>query len=233
MVRISFQDALQASTVPLQLLGTHASTPDGSEWVYAKCNEAVSQGFVVVPVANVGVDTVSSSTNGAGQIVFITEASAGWTVGQFINAWGVVDDGTGEGQVFKVKSNTADTLTLYPEWALGTALAVADSDITLSYYLSLGEKAAITDKAQNAVGIAQVAIASGSYGFVLRRGPGIVIAGEALTNDLSFVTGDDTEGEVVKGTTAKGAFDEQALGTVLEANTTADKGALVMVDIGI
>jgi hypothetical protein len=54
-----------------------------------------------------------------------------------------------------------------------------------------------------------------------------------LTKGLSFVTGDDTEGQVVVGTTAKGAFDEQALGTVLEANTTADKGALVMVNIGI
>lgn len=233
MVTISFQDTLQTSTTPQMLLGAHASTPDGSEWVYTKLNEAAAQGNVVVPVANTNVDTVSSSTNGAGQIVFITEASAGWTAGQFANAWLVVDDGTGEGQVAKIRTNSADTLELYPQWALGTALAVADSDILISRYEVLSEKSAVTDKAQNALGICQVAFAAADYGWVLRFGQGIVIAGEVLTDDLSFVTGDDTEGQVLKGTTAKGAFDEQALGTVLAANTTADKGALVMVSIGI
>lgn len=233
MQQISFQDTLQTSTAPVGLLGTHASTPDGSEWVYTKLNESASKGFVVVPVAVTDVDTVSSSTNSAGQIVYITEASAGWTAGQFENAWGLVDDGTGEGQVFKVKTNTADTLELYVDWRLTTALAVADSDIFLSRQNTLSEKSAITDKAQNAIGIVQVDFAQNAYGWVLRRGPGIAIAGEVLTVDLSFVTGDDTEGEVLKGTTAKGPFDEQALGTVLAANTTADKGALVMVDIGI
>lgn len=234
MQKITFQDVLKISSAPYAILGAHASTPDGSEWVYSKVNEAVSQGFVVVPVANTGVDTVSSSSNAAGQRVYITEASAGWTAGQFANAWVLVDDGTGEGQVAKVKTNTADTLELYPEWALSSTLAVSDSDITISTYNTLVEKAAVTTKYQNAVGIAQVAVTTAApYAWFLRRGVGIVIAGEALTNGLSFVTGDDTEGEVVKGTTAKGAFDEQALGTVIEANTTADKGALVMVNIGI
>lgn len=234
MIKINFQDVLQTSTTPIVAnLGVHASTPDGSEWIYTKLNEAASQGFVAVPVAITEVETVSSSTNAAGQIVYITEASAGWTVGAFANAWVCVDDGTGEGQVAKIKTNTADTLELYPQWALTTALSVTDSDIGISRFNTLSEKSAITDKAQNALGICQVAFAANDYGWVLHQGPGIVIAGEVLTVDLSFVTGDDTEGEVLKGTTAKGAFDEQALGTVLWANSTADKGALVHVSIGI
>jgi hypothetical protein len=148
-------------------------------------------------------------------------------------AWVLVDDGTGEGQVAKIKTNTADTLELYPQWALTTALSVTDSDIFISRYNTSTEKSAITDKAQNAIGIAQVAFAANDYGWFLRQGVGIVIAGEVLTVDLSFVTGDDTEGQVLKGTAAKGPFDEQALGTVLAANSTVDKGALVKVGIGI
>lgn len=233
MKRITFQDVLRTSTTPQAGLGECVSTPDGSEYVYVKLNEACLQGHVVVPVANTGVDTVSSSANNEGDIVFITEGSAGWTVGQFDNAWGEVDDGTGEGQVFKIKTNTADTLELYKDWALGTALAVSDSDITISRYLTLHEKSAVTDKAQNARGIAQVGFAEADYGWVLRHGAGIVIAGEVLTADLSFMTGDDAEGEVLKGITAEGTFDFQALGTVLGANSTVDKGALVMVNIGV
>lgn len=231
MVKITFQDVLKASTVPNAILGGRAETPDGSKWVYGKFNEAIAQGHVVVPVANTDVDTVSSSTNAAGQIVYVTEGSAGWTVGVYANAWLVVDDGTGEGQVAKIKTNTADTLELYPDYALGTALAVGDSDIIISRANTLLEKAAITDKMQNARGIAQIAFAANDYGWALVSGPGIALAGEVLTADGSFVTGDDTEGEVLKGTTAKGDFDEQSLGVVLAANTTADKGALVFVGI--
>lgn len=233
MVRISFQSALQASTVPLAILGARASTPDGSEWVYGKLNEAALQGHVVVPVADTGVDTVSSSTDGSGLITVITKAGATWTVGQFADAWLVVDDGTGEGQVAKIRTNDVTNLYLYPQWALGTALAVADSDITISTYNTLWEKAAITSKIQNARGILQVGVAQNSYAWALSKGPGIVIAGEVLIVGSDFTTGDDTEGEVVKGVTAKGPFDEQTLGVCISANSTVDKGALVGVGIAL
>lgn len=234
MLKINFQDVLQTqSTASFALLGTEAQTPDGSTWIYTKANEALSKGHVAVAVALVDVDTVSSSTDGDGNIVYITEASAGWTVGAYENAWVNVNSGTGAGQIAKIKTNTVDTLELYADWALSTALAVADSDIIINQWGTLSEKSAVTDKSQSAVGIAQVAFASADYGWVLRKGIGLVLAGEALTNSVSFVTGDDTEGQVVKGTTAKGAFDEQALGTVLSANEAADIAALVKVGIGI
>lgn len=230
-LKISFQDVKQATTAQGQIgLGQVAQTPDGATWIYVKAAEGISANMVVVPDTAVGVDTVSSSANNLGQIVYITEASAGWTVGAYADAYGVVDDGTGVGQVFKVMDNTTDTLILYPSYALTTALSVADSDITLTFP-NLVDKSAITDKAQQATGIAQVAIASGSFAWVLKQGTGAVLAGEALTVDLSFVTGDDTEGQVVKGTTAKGAFDEQYLGYARVANVAADQSALVYVNI--
>lgn len=227
MRNITFQDVLQTVTAPFALLGERARTPDGREWVYQKANEALSLGHVVVPVANVDVDTVSSSADGDGSIIYVTEASAGWTVGAYADSFILVDDGTGEGQHAKVRTNTVDTLILYKEYALATALAVGDSDIFI-YRKGIGEKAAITDKTQQAVGAAQVAFASADYGWVLAGGPGVAIAGEVLTERASVVTGDDTEGEILKGTTAKGEFDEQTVGICVGANTTADKGALIV-----
>jgi len=232
MMNISFQNALKVSVSPQAILGAKASTPDGSLWTYVKVNEAVSKGHIVSPVANTGVDTVSSSTNSAGQIVFITEAAAGWTVGQFNDAWLTVDDGTGEGQVAKIKSNTADTLELYPQWALGTALAVADSDITISTINTLVEKVPVTVEETTCIGAAQVAFTTAApYGWVLAKGPGIVIAGEVITAGKNFTPGDDTEGQVIIGVTAEGPFDAFNLGYSLAANSTADLGFLALMAI--
>jgi hypothetical protein len=57
------------------------------------------------------------------------------------------------------------------------------------------------------------------------------MAGEVLVVGKDFVTGDDTVGQVVKGTTAKGPFDEQSLGRCLVANAAADQAVAVEVKI--
>lgn len=230
MNQISFQNVYQLTTAPVVTIGQRATTPDGREWVYVKANSALAKGSVAVPDAVTAVDLVSSSTDALGRIVYLTKASAGWTVGQFADGWVVVDDGTGVGQTGKIKTNTTDTLELYPETAFTTALAVADSDITIRTMAEV-DKAAVTVKIQSAVGIAQVAFAAADYGWLLTDGDGCVLAGEALTVGGSFVTGDDTTGQVVKGTTAKGEFDEQTLGICLVSNAAADQLTLVRVHI--
>lgn len=231
MMKISFQDVRQTTTAQGQTApGQVAQTPDGASWIYIKASAAISAGNAVIPQAEVQVETVSSSTNNLGQIVYITDSGASWTVGAYAGAFGIVDDGTGVGQVFKVQDNTVDTLILYPSYALTTALSATDSDITLTFP-NVVRKSLITDKAQQTTGIAQIAFAASEYGWVLKQGTGRVIAGEVLTADLSFVTGDDTAGQVVKGTTAKGAFDEQYLGYCRVANAAADQGTLVYVNV--
>jgi hypothetical protein len=231
MNQISFQDVYQTSTARGTLkLGSRAQTPDGREWVYVKANSALAKGSVAVPDGVTAVDLCSSSADSLGRIVYITKASAGWTVGQFEDAIGVIDDGTGAGQTFKIKTNSADTLELYPETALATALSVVDSDITIRTMAEV-DKAAVTDKVQSAVGIAQVAFGAADYGWLLTNGDGAVLAGEALVVGKGFVTGDDTTGQVLKATTAKGPFDEQNLGICLVANAAADQLTLVRVDI--
>jgi hypothetical protein len=211
-------------------MGEIAQTPDGRLWRYLYATEAISQYMVTSRPANTAVTTVSSSANGQSQNVFVTEAAAGWTVAAYQDHWLIVHTGTGEGQVAKIKDNTSTTLELYPDYALATALEVASSGVTIVHEND-AEKIAITTLITTPNGVAQVAFASADYGYFLIKGIGGVLAGEAITINESMTPGDDTEGTVEIGDTAKGTFDEAFVGRCLVANASADKACLAYVNL--
>lgn len=227
---ITFQSIFDTPTVKMSNLNEQGQTPDGRIWEYLYATEAISQYMVVSNPGNTDVDTVSSSDDADGNTIYITEASAGWTVGAYQDHWVMVDAGTGEGQIGKIKSNTADTLELFIDYAFGTDLAVADSDIVIRHEPD-AEKIAVSTKITPVKGVAQVGFASGDYGWFLKRGIGGVLGGEALTINVGIGPGDNTEGTTVKLTTAEGLFDNTCVGRVLVANASADKAALVDVNI--
>ena len=225
MNNITFQSIFDTPTAPLARLNSKGMTQDGRVWEYLLTTEAVSQYMTVSSPANLDVDTVSSSQNGNSQNVFITEASAGWTVGAYQDHWVIVDSGTGVGQVAKIKDNTADTLELYVDYKLATALAVADSDIVIRHEPD-AEMVAITVLITPVKGVAQVAFASGDYGYFLTQGIGGVLAGEAITINTTASPGDDTEGTLEITDTTQGTFDANTVARCLAANDTADKAFL-------
>ena len=230
MREITFQKVLEESEQPMAKLGDIAVTADGRQWRYIKANEALSIGHATTRKANVDVDTVSSADDGDGNTTLITEASAGWTAGDYANAYGLVDAGTGEGQFFKIRTNSADTLRLFTEYALGTDLAVADSDIVI-VTPHLVEKTAVSTLHQVPVGVAQVAFTADYYGWVLERGPGTVIAGAALVANELCTPGDNTEGEVITAASGETIDDISTFGRCLVANATADKAAMIDVNL--
>lgn len=223
---ITFQDVYQPSSTANFKLGQRACTPDGREWQYVKAASALGDALVAIPDAVATSDLYSSSVDSQGRIVYATRAANALTVGQFEDAWGIVDAGTGVGQVFKIRTNDTTTFTLYPETALGTALSVADSDLTY-INMNLVDPAAITSKIQMAQGIAQAAFAADEYGWILTNGVGRVLGGAALLTGTGFVTGDDTVGQVKRATTSLGSFDEQNLGYCIVAGAV-DGNQLVM-----
>lgn len=227
MNQISFQDVYQTITARGEFkLGQRAMTPDGREWQFVKNNSTIATGNIVVPNTVTSADLWSSSTDSQSRKVYATRAASSMTVGAFEDAIGVVDDGTGVGQTFKIRTNSATTLTLYPETALSTALSVSDSDLT---FIGMSDVviAAITSKVQMTQGAFQCSASSGDYGWILTNGDGRAVAGEALVVGKGFVSGDDTAGQVLKATTATGPFDEQNLGYCIVANAAADQGVLV------
>lgn len=230
MREITFQSIFDTPTTKQANLNAVGQTPDGRVWRYLYATEAISKYMVVSRPANTTVTTVSSSQNGAGQNVYVYEASAGWTVGAYQDHWILVNTGTGTGQTAKVKDNTADTLELYPEYALSTALVVADSGFAIVHEPD-AEKVPVTTEITPLQGVAQVGFASGDYGWFLTKGVGGVLCGAAVTINYSITSGDDTEGTAITGTTAKGLMDENYIGRVLVANSAADVAALVDVNI--
>ena len=230
MKQINFQSVFDTPSVKLGKLNEHGQTPDGRVWEYLYATEAITKHMVVSSPANTTVTTVSSSQNADSQNVYITEASAGWTVGAYEDHWVAVNTGTGTGQVAKVKSNTVDTLELYVDYALATALAVADSGIAIRHEPD-AEKVPVTTEITPLKGVAQVTFASADYGWFLKRGIGGVLCGAAVTINYSITSGDDTEGTAITGTTAKGLMDENYIGRVLVANSAADLAALVDINI--
>lgn len=227
MNQITFQSVYNTITARGEFkLGERAMTPDGREWQFIKANEAIATSLIAVPNAVISADLWSSSADNQGRIVYATRAASTMTTGQFEDGIGVVDDGTGRGQTFKIRTNNATTITLYPETALTTALSVSDSDLTFMT-MSECDPAAITSKVQMAQGAPQVSMAASDYGWILTNGDGRCIAGNTLVVGAGFTTGDDTVGQVVVGVTATGPYDAQNLGYAIVANAAADIGALV------
>jgi len=229
MNQISFQSVYQTITARGEFkLGQRAMTPDGREWQFVKAaTEAMGSGAAVVPVAAVSADLFSSSSDQQGRIVYATRAASTMTVGAYEDWIGIVDEGTGLGQSFKIKTNNATTFTLYPENAFGTALAVGSSDLTW-IGMSNVELAAVTSKLQMCQGGIQVSFASGDYGWVLTNGDGRALAGDtSLLVGTGFSTGDDVEGQVDVAVITEGALTAQNLGYTIVANGASDIATLV------
>lgn len=227
MNTVSFQDVYQTITARGEFkLGQRAMTPDGREWQFVKASSAIGNSLIAIPNTTQSADLWSSSTDNQGRIVYLTRAASNMTTGAYEDGIGVVDDGTGRGQTFKIRTNNATTLTLYPETALTTALSVADSDLT---WLGMSDViiAAITSTVQMAQGAVQTSFASGDYGWVLTNGDGRAIPGNTLVVGKGFSTGDDTAGQVIVSVTAEGPFNAQNLGYAIVANAAADVGTLV------
>lgn len=229
MNQVSFQSVYQTITARGEFkLGQRAMTPDGREWQFVKNNSTIAAGNIVIPNTVGSSDLYSSSTDSQGRIVYLTRAANALTVGLYEDAIGVVDDGTGVGQTFKIRTNSATTFTLYPETALATALSVSDSDLT---YIGMSNViiAAITSKLQMTQGAFQIAAASGDYGWILTNGDGRVVAGEVLVVGGGFTSGDDTAGQVIKSIATEAPITAQGLGYAIVANAAADQGTLVRV----
>lgn len=227
MNQISFQSVYQTIASRGEFaLGQRAMTPDGREWQFVKNNSTIVTGNIVIPNTVASADLWSSSTDNQGRIVYLTRAASAMTTGLYEDAIGVVDDGTGVGQTFKIRTNNPTTLTLYPETALSTALSVSDSDLT---WIGMSNViiAAITSKIQMTQGAFQVSAASGDYGWILTNGDGRAIAGEVLVVGGGFTSGDDTAGQVIKNIATESSITAQTLGYCIVANAAADQGTLV------
>jgi hypothetical protein len=232
MQTISFQDVKTPSSVQQTKLGTRAMTPDGREWVYVKdSGSAFSAGHVVVPAAVVALaaGTLTSSSDTQSRKVYVDYSTGGLTAGAYDEGYLYINTGTGIGQLAKIKSNSAGRFELYPADALTTSLGATSVGSVWTQHVV--RSAVASTEIQNATGIAQAAFTASYFGWVLKKGIGIVIAGTTFVVGAGFTTGDDTVGQAIVATTAKGTYDEHSLGVCIVANTAADTATIVDVNI--
>lgn len=229
---INFQSVFATPAQKQCTMRSLAVTPDGRIWRYLQATEIITKHYIVETPATLGEDTVSSASQGGKRVLIQTGgADSTWTAGAYIDHWVFVDDGTGEGQVGKIKDNSATELTLYDDYALATALAVADSDITIVHAPDAENLDASSSNAP-IQGVAQVAFAANDYGWFLVKGIGGVIIGDtaAEANELVVVGSDAAGGGVGIGNDAD-REDESIVGKCIIINPAADKAALVDVNI--
>ena len=224
---ISFQQLLAASSVSKATLGGLYTDPHGNTWQYGQdSGSASTSGFLQAPAAAVAVDTVSSSTNGQGLIVFITDNASSFTAGAHNDDYVLVDEGTGAGQVARIKTNSATTLELYEEYALGTALSVADSDVTVVRPYKL--RTAPTGVLGDASGVVQCTQTASYYVWTLKNGVGRgVINGGTVATASNLSPSAATAGELDAVAGAATSDDQVIIGRLIIGPTADDTGGIV------
>lgn len=223
---ISFSNVYQTQTQATEFkLGQRSHTPDGREWVFVNAIAAIGKNLLAIPNTVTSVSTtLSSASDQQSRIVYINSASSSFTTGAFNDGIGLINAGTGTGQSFKIKTNTATQVQLYPETALTTALDGTSNMALLTPGAVL--VSAVTSTIQQVVGCTQVAFALGDYGWMLTEGDGGIISNSTLTVGTNFTAGGTTAGWALLGVTAKGPFDAQNLGFTMIANSGSGVAAL-------
>lgn len=188
----------KTTTDELLNVGTLVMTRDGRCFRYVQMTGAAALlGSVLQAAADVGEDTVSSSSD-------LMQIETGgvdttWTAGDFVGDFVYVDDGTGEGQCRRIVANGTTWLRL--DRALTTALAVADSDITIIRpYKVRKALAAITTPV---AGVAVAAITQNYYGWMQVYGfCEHVLIDDATSTAGTYLVVDDATVGTAKAVTA-------------------------------
>lgn len=208
--------------------GSIAFNEYGEAYRYVKTKDALSRGQVVKQSGyDSGLsdeDTLSSNTNKD----VVTQSGASWTAGHWVGCYLYINDGTGEGQLRRIVKNDSTTLTL--DSALDTALAVADSDGIIFAPWQV-ELAPITTLTQRPLGVAVCTVTANYYTWIKCNGIAEVKAGEAMTAGEYCSCGDDTTGSVQKLASDETIDDVNTVGSVQIANSNADKGVPVYLDL--
>jgi len=215
--RISKAELFKESASKQEDLGQIALDQYGNTYRYVQLKNAIGARGKLVITTKTAEATLASSTD----LLEVTQAAAGWTANQYAGHSLFIDDGTGEGQVRRIKSNTETVLTL--EQALTTALSVADSDGTV-FSENHVNISAITATIQAVQGVSVMAHTDEYYGWIQIGGVAEVLVGAAVATDTYITPGDDTtgQGKVVGG---GATIDTVTLvGRTEVANSNADTG---------
>jgi len=217
---------LDVGTTQLHPLGQEGTDEIGRTFRYAKAGGTVPAGQIVIAAANVANHVGARATNSAAigdEVIEVTVGATAVTEDQYKGGLIVINAGTGLGQQFRIKGNTAaasaGTTKVYIDGAVKVALATADSKAHLYPNKFNGVTTSAT-LAFRRVGVAVRALANGEYGWLQTTGvAGVLVEGAAVAIADPVIPSATTAGAVEGIGTA--AVTDQVVGVAIQAGTTA------------
>ena len=225
-LQIMPQEIYKESDTQKTDLGALARTPDGRAFRYVKAGgTALVAGKLQqgpdITAYHQNVAVAAAAAIGATQVTVTLGATAA-TAGQYANGYLIVNDETGEGQTYQIKSNPAAdasaslVVTLYDEDALVTALTTS-SEVCLIPNLYNGVIVNPTTPTNAPVGVAVYPITASYYGWVQVYGVVSCLNDSNTTVGLAIAPSQSVAGSVKTGATTL-----DSIGTALQAGVDTE-----------
>lgn len=219
-------DIYDKGTVQLHPLGQEGTDEVGRQYRYGKAGGTITAGQILCVAGNTANHVGARATNSAAvgdQEIQVTVGATAVTAGQYQGGVIVINAGTGIGQQFKIKGNTAaassGTTTVYIEGKVGVALSSSDSKADL-YPNKFNGLTASNTLLLRRCAVAVQGFSSGEYGWFATRGVfGVLIEGAAVGLADPVIPSATTAGAVEGIGTA--AVTDQVVGYAIKAGTTA------------
>jgi len=162
-----YQGIFETSTTQKHKLGEKLQLYDGRVFYYAKASEALSKSKLATFKSTINAEDTVTVAHAIGVNKVKVTAAAAISANQFAEGYLVVDEGTGAGDVYKIKghpaisSGSVGEIELYD--GLRTAWATADTDVIL-YQNPFSEiQEANTDGIELPAGVPLVDVSANEY----------------------------------------------------------------------
>ena len=202
-VQLFASDTRDTGTSQLHPLGTMGATRDGRVYRYGEAGGAdLDPGKLTVAATQVGnhanIAVQAAAAVGASQVTVTLGATAA-SANDYADGYLAVNDAAGEGIAYLVSGHPAADASADLVVALHEDLEVAlttSSEVSLIKNPMKDAVISATDQADLPVGVPNVTIASGSFGWFQTRGVCGVLADEAVTAGLTVTIGTGVAGAV-------------------------------------
>jgi len=186
-----YGDEKATGTTQLHPMGTRMVLPDGRVYYYGQTDGAQTAGAIcqsAVGVANHDMDLATNTASAGDKSVTVTVGGTAATEDQYKDGYLYVNDGTGEGHIYKIRQHDAidssgsGAINLYD----GDAIAVGFAAATIVGLAKNPYKDFVvypTTSTGHAVGVAATDFDDDDYGWLQTWGPAAVLC------DVAFVIG--------------------------------------------
>ena len=212
------------NTTKKRSLGTILELPDGREFKYVlNGSGAITSGKLTSSAAMIGnhdMDLTTAAASVGDTSITVTLGGTAATKDQYADGYIYTNDGTGQGQIYRIASNPAadSSATLAVTLASNDAVSVA-LDSTTESGLAVNPYSGIvvspTTVTNRTLGVTATDIAANAYGFVQTKGlASVLVSGTVVAGEPLRVAGATTAGAAMALDRDGSGENEQEIGVV-------------------